>query len=249
MNSKIKAIVFDFGGTLDTNGVHWAEKFWEAYTHFQISIPKEEFRNAFVYSERKISGIIKQDFSLLKTYQTQITYQLEYLVNNKLLLDIDERKTVTELSNYCYQSILKNMPTTKNILNKLKNNFTLGLVSNYYGNVKTVLTGLSLVEYFNIIIDSTIVGIRKPDSRIFKHIINEIDIKPEEVIVVGDSYKNDITPAKLLGCKTVWLKVKGWIDTNKSENADVTIESLNELMLAINNLFLDNTYKKDLKIN
>ncbi len=79
--------------------------------------------------------------------------------------------------------------------------------------------------------------------------ISELDIKPEEVIVVGDSYKNDITPAKLLGCKTVWLKVKGWTDTNKSENADVTIESLNELTLAINNLVQSNTYKKELKIN
>ncbi len=143
MNQTIKAIVFDFGGTLDTNGVHWAEKFWEAYTHFQISILKEEFRNAFVYSERKIPGIIQEDFSLLKTYQTQITYQLEYLIDNKLLLNIDERKTVTELSNYCYQSVLKNIPITKNILHELKNNFALGLVSNYYGNVKTVITGLS----------------------------------------------------------------------------------------------------------
>ena len=235
MNKKIKAIVFDFGGTLDTDGIHWAEKFWEVYNHFNISIPKEEFRNAFVYSERKISGIIKSDFSLIKTYKTQITYQLEYLSDNKILSNFDENLS-DELSSYCHGSTRSKVNETIKILDKLKENFALGLVSNYYGNVKTVLTELGLAKYFNSIIDSTIVGIRKPDSKIFEHIINGLDVDSSEVVVVGDSYKNDIAPAKSLGCKTIWIKVKGWNDNGETEKADRIIGSINELPSAIEKL-------------
>jgi putative hydrolase of the HAD superfamily len=235
MNSKIKAIVFDFGGTLDTDGVHWAEKFWEVYTHFKISLPKDEFRNAFVYSERKISGIIKQDFSLLQTYKTQINYQLEYLTDKNILTNIDEN-LVNTLSQFCYKSTTNNIPITKSILENLKNNFQLGLVSNYYGNVKTVLTELGVANYFDAIVDSTIIGIRKPDSKIFEHIITKLNVNSEEVIVVGDSYKNDIAPSKLLGCKTVWIKVKGWNNSEIIEDADVIIKSIKELPDAINKI-------------
>ncbi len=235
MNGKIEAIVFDYGGTLDTDGIHWAEKFWEAYSHFQIPVSKEEFRNAFVYSERKIPGIIKPNFSLINTYQTQITYQLEYLVDNKILGNI-EGNLGEKLTELCYQSTKNKLPNTIEVLEKLKENFVLGLVSNYYGNVKTILTELGLDTYFDNITDSTIVGIRKPDSRIFEHIISEMNVHPNQVIVVGDSYKNDITPAKSIGCGTIWIKVRGWNDNDETENADIIIESLKDLPQAIRNL-------------
>ena len=50
MSKKMELIVFDFGGTLDTNGIHCSEKCWEVYNHCQIIISKVVFGNAFVYS-------------------------------------------------------------------------------------------------------------------------------------------------------------------------------------------------------
>jgi putative hydrolase of the HAD superfamily len=228
MNKKTKAIIFDYGGTLDTDGIHWSEKFWEAYTHFNLNIPKEEFRNAFIYSERKIPEIIKKDFSLLKTYQTQIAYQFEYLIRNKIKNE-EEKKITEQLSNYCYNEVLKNIPKTKELLNKLKSKYMLGLVSNYYGNVKTVLAELGLANYFEEIVDSAVIGIRKPDEKIFEHIIKKLKLNPNEIIVVGDSYKNDIAPAKRLGCKTIWIKVKGWVNNENTDKADMVVKSLKEI--------------------
>ena len=54
------------------------------------------------------------------------------------------------------------------------------------------------------------VGIRKPDPRIFALGVDALGLKPQEVLVVGDSYKKDILPAESLGCRVAWLKGKGW---------------------------------------
>lgn len=235
MNRKIKAIIFDFGGTLDTDGVHWAEKYWEAYKHFRVSVSKKDFRRAFIYAERKIPGIIEPEFSLINTYETQITYQLEYLIINKILSKTD-MSLLNKLTEYCYQEVVRKISMSRLILDMLKVNYTLGLVSNYYGNIETVSSELGLASCFDTIVDSTIVGVRKPDKRIFKIIMNELNVNPSDVIVVGDSYNNDIIPAKSLGCKTIWLKVKVWSDNICTENADKIIKTIKELPMAIKKL-------------
>lgn len=228
----IKAILFDFGGTLDTDGIHWSEKFLEAYNHFNIDVPREVFKEAFIYSEKNIAKIIKPDFDLKSTFNEQIKNQLEFLKRN---IDLDPNlNSVTEkLSSYCYQSVIENVKTSKIILEKLEGNFSLGLISNYFGNVKNVLTELSLIKYFTTIIDSEIVGVRKPDPQIFNLALTDLKIKPENTVVVGDSYNNDIAPAKSLGCKTIWLKNKGWDKPDQILSADVIINSIKELPEAL----------------
>ena len=232
MSGEIKAVIFDFGGTLDTNGIHWAEKYWETYAHFNIGVSKEDFRRAYVYAERKLPEIVTPLFSLRKTYETQLTYQLEYLAINNLVSDLDLSLS-KELNEYCYREVLRTSDLSIQILKQLKDKYILGLVSNYYGNVQAVLSELGLAHFFNSIIDSTIVGVRKPDLKIFKIILSELKLQPSEIIVVGDSYTNDITPAKTLGCKTIWLKVSGWNNHNCEENADKTINSILDLPAAI----------------
>ena len=57
-----------------------------------------------------------------------------------------------------------------------------------------------------------------------------MDIKPEQALVVGDSYKKDIAPAKQLGTKTLWLKGKGWKEAPTSTPlADITITDILQL--------------------
>lgn len=229
-NSK-QAIIFDYGGTLDTDGIHWSEKFWEAYLHFDITVPKEQFRNAFVYSEKIIPKIIQPAFSLKQTLRTQIEYQMLYLTQNNLLKKEDG--IIERLSQYCLQEIKNNLPTTIAILETLKHEYALGLVSNYYGNVKTVLRELSLKKYFSSIIDSAVVDIRKPDLKIFQLSLNDLSVTAGKTIVVGDSYENDMVPGKSAGCTTIWIKGKSWKDYLQVECADSIINSIKELPDAI----------------
>lgn len=230
-----QAIIFDYGGTLDTNGIHWSEKFWETYTHFRIPILKEDFREAFVYAEKKITNDIKYNFVLKQTLVAQIKYQMEYLQNKFFLPDV-YTVIVDELAEYCYWSVIKTVEISKEILEFLIHSYSLGLVSNYYGNVRTVLRELSLKKYFDSIIDSSVVGIRKPDLKIFQLSLNDLSVTARQAIVVGDSYKNDIIPGKLIGCKTIWVKGKSWEDNVQSNSADIIINSIKELPKAIKDI-------------
>ncbi len=223
-----KAILFDFGGTLDTDGIHWSNKFLEAYHHFDIAVTQELFKEAFVYSEKKIADIIKPNYDLQSTFNEQIKYQLEYL-KDKIELNKNLETIIKNLSNYCYVSVSGNVKTSHNILEQLVDKYSLGLVSNYYGNVEIVLEELSLKKYFSIIIDSTVIGLRKPDIQIFRLAIDKIKSKPYDTIVVGDSYNNDIVPAKLLGCNTIWIKNKTWNNSDDISSADFIINSIKEL--------------------
>jgi putative hydrolase of the HAD superfamily len=235
VNNNFTTIIFDYGGTLDTDGIHWSEKFWEAYQAFKIMVEKKKFRNAFVYSERKIVNLIKSDFSLESTYETQLKYQMEYLVNEGLYPK-SNFKLIEDMTKFCLTSVLKNIEFSKKVLSTMVKEFNLGLISNYYGNLETVLNETDLRKYFNSFIDSADIGIRKPDTRIFELALKELNTRPNQTIVVGDSYGNDIIPAKELGCTTIWIEGKGWNIPIDTSNADIKIRSLKELPFIVNNL-------------
>ena len=74
-----------------------------------------------------------------------------------------------------------------------------------------VLKDFSLFEYFDDVIESAVVGISKPDKRLWQYALERLQTKPEDATVIGDSYKKDIIPTKQLGCSTIWLKGKGWL--------------------------------------
>lgn len=223
-----KALLFDFGGTLDTDGIHWSEFFWRAYQHFHIPVTKKDFKDAFVYSERKIPALIKRDFGLEETYKAQLNYQFVYLEKENLLSGF-AFAIISDLSRFCLHQVLKNIETTKDVLAFLEKKYKLGLISNYYGNLETVLEETNLKKYFDAIIDSAVAGIRKPDQKIFELAFNKLNVEPKDTTVIGDSYKNDIEPAKQLDCSTIWINVAGWDEPGETGSADIIIKSLGEL--------------------
>ncbi len=235
MSSKITTVIFDYGGTLDTGGIHWSEKFWEAYQYFKIPISKEDFGNAFVFSEKNVQTLIKPESSLRETYRAQLLQQMKYL-ENKNPLSGAYYAIIDKLVEYCHRSVINNVKKSKMILARLANDYKLGIVSNYYGNLVSVLNELGLKKYFSSIIDSKIAGVRKPDSKIISLAIDSINSNPEETIVAGDSYTNDISPSKQIGCKTIWLNVKSWEIPLDTKDADVIVNSFNKIEEAINKL-------------
>lgn len=66
------------------------------------------------------------------------------------------------------------------------------------------IEALGLTDYFRVIVTSGELGIKKPDYRIFREALTQIQSKPENVVFCGDSLKSDIQPAKELGMATIW---------------------------------------------
>lgn len=53
--SDIKAVIFDYGGTLDTNARHWAHVLWEGFRHASVPVSEAQFREAYVHAERALA--------------------------------------------------------------------------------------------------------------------------------------------------------------------------------------------------
>lgn len=62
------------------------------------------------------------------------------------------------------------------------------LVSNFYGNIQTILKDFGLLDFFDEIIESSVVGVRKPDPAIYRLGVDAMGFVAKNVLVVGDSF-------------------------------------------------------------
>ena len=227
----MKAILFDYGATLDTFGQHWGMVIWHGYEHFGIPVTEAQYREAYVYGERTLGSkeIIRQTDTFLTTLKVKIDLQFDYLRDSGTWLpeSAERAEKHDALVEYLYSGLLRNMEHTRQVLSQLREKgIPMALVSNFYGNVETVLDEMQLRDFFCDVIESAQVGIRKPDPRLYALGVEALRKKllPEhldesDILVVGDSIQKDIIPAKSLGCKTAWFKGEGW----KKEPVDETI--------------------------
>ena len=228
------SLVFDFGGTLDTHGVHWANFIWKAYQRQQAAVSEEQFREAYVHVERLLgrSEIIGNDFTLRQTLDTKLRLQLDFLrENNGWPEDKQQADDLRKLLlDDLYGSVEANIRESRMLLETLGKDYRLALVTNFYGNMTAVLREFGLQDLFTAVIESAAVGIRKPDPALFALAAERLGEAPANCYVIGDSYEKDITPAKKLGCKTVWLKGEGWGKTPETTpDADHTIRELPQI--------------------
>lgn len=229
--STTKGYIFDYGGTLDTGGHHWGRVIWHAYERQGVPVGEEQFREAYVYAERELgkNPIIQPDYTFRRTLSTKLRIEMERLAALQPGFDaaLWQGRVLADL----YEGVLRETARSREALVRLKERYPLALVSNFYGNIATVLEEMKLDGLFSKIVESAVVGVRKPDPRIFTLGVEALGLKPEEVVVVGDSYDKDILPAKKAGCQTVWVKGEPWTDYPQDTSAaDRTIGHVGELL-------------------
>lgn len=230
--NNIKGIIFDYGGTIDSNGKHWAEVLWEAYRQNSVPVTKEQFREAYVYAERHlaVNPLIEPHHTFRDLLKIKIALQIEELKSKEYLPATDNSAGyVLAISNQCYTFVRNLISEEKALLSQLHEKYPMVLVSNFYGNVQAVLADFGIITYFDEVIESAVVGLRKPDPAIFSLGVKQLNIPPSNIVVIGDSYTKDIVPAKSIGCKTIWLKGKGWEEDEDNATADVVIKDFEEL--------------------
>lgn len=106
--------------------------------------------------------------------------------------------------------------------------YLLGAISNGNADVKQV--GLSHLMDFQFSADS--VGVEKPDPLIFQQMLAHTQLKPEQVIHIGDHPVHDIEGAKAAGLWSIWvnLKAQQWPD---AELPDAQVSCLSEVPLQV----------------
>lgn len=231
---KAKGLIFDFGGTLDTDGLHWSEVLWDGYRSAGIEVSKEHFREAYVHAERALARepLIQPHFTMLDMLRIKVDIETRYLLSNGYwnIASPERELLAEEVARWCYDNAHAIVETSRKVLHNLSERYPLVLVSNFYGNMNAVLHDFKL-EVFQAVIESARVGVRKPDPKIYQLGVEALGLKPEEVTVIGDSYKKDILPAVALGCKTIWLRGKGWEEETVDESVpDAIIGHIAELL-------------------
>ena len=227
----IRGYIFDYGGTLDTGGNHWGKVIWHAYERVGVPVDEALYREAYVYGERTLgrNPIIQPNFTFRQTLEQKIGLQLDFIESK--CPEVTRAKYGEQLLDDLYIRTCEETTRSRNVLLQLHERFPMVLVSNFYGNIATVLREFSLDGIFQQVVESAVVGIRKPDSRIFTLGVEALDLDPSDVVVVGDSIDKDIIPARQAGCHTMWFKGEGWTSDPVDESAaDRIITNLTELL-------------------
>lgn len=234
-NIRVKGIIFDYGGTIDTNSRHWAEVLWEKYQEFNVPVDKASFREAYVHGERSLAKfpLIKPEHNFHDMLNIKLNIQISYLIDNgKIDGSLAEKYNYAKsIADSSYRYVLDVLQKTRPVVVQLSSEYKLVLVSNFYGNIETVLKDFGLYDYFSGIIESSVVGVRKPDPAIYRLGVEAIGLPAGEVLVVGDSFSKDVIPAKSVGCKVAWLKGEGWGGEETDESVpDIVITDLQQIL-------------------
>ena len=147
------------------------------------------------------------------------------------LSDSEIHQIAVDMAHYINAKTLDLLNENKQVLEHLKQaGYPMVLVSNFYGNINQVLKDAEIDGYFKEVIESAVVGVRKPNPAIFALGVCALDLPASQVLVVGDTYGKDIIPAHKLGCHTLWIKGLQWEEKQVDESIpDGIIRKLSEM--------------------
>ncbi len=195
---EIRALLFDFGGTLDGNGIHWRERTYQFIRDRFPEIARQAFDQAdraaveqFVASGEGKASSLRETADAIATgiYKT---LGLELAIKEQYV------------DRFC-EAAGAFLDRNREWLAKLQKNYRLGVISNNFGNTKGWCDEYNLSPLLDVVIDSSVCGVWKPDAQIFHAALSELGVSAEKVIYVGDTYSHDIVGAKGVGMWAAWL--------------------------------------------
>src|SRR5438445_5060204 len=200
----IRAVLFDLGGTLDGDGLHWLDRFARLYADAGVLLPDQRVRKAFDEAERRAATDDEMAVAHLDgMIERHVGWQLEHLADEgRLPPELAERLVAAFVASI-RSAAVSNVRLLAELLGR---GLRLGVVSNGCGNVDVLCGDLGYAPYLAAIVDSRRVGLFKPDPAIFIHAAAKLGVPASAVMMVGDSFDRDIRPAKGLGMTTAWLE-------------------------------------------
>lgn len=192
------ALLFDFGGTLDADGVAWKDRF-RSMAGYSGSL--EAFDRAFYAADDALVGTVPRDLSFRGTVE---------LLSEKLVRELGlDAQRGQRIADIFFHTSLAKAEASRQILGRLAQRFRLGIVSNFYGNLEQVCADTGIARHVQVTVDSAVVGFEKPDPRIFQAALSALDVKPEAAVFVGDSLPRDMQGARGLGMPHVYVAPEG----------------------------------------
>ncbi len=220
---KIKVILLDIDNTiLDFNKS--AEKAVEIA--FKIC--------GLEHNENTFSVFIEQnDMLWRKIERGELTRQGLHKVRFKSIFEVlgisgDAEKTETEFRKSLF-NIAEPVDGALDLVKYLSSKYKVYSASNaIYNQQINRLKIAGLIEYFSGFFVSEKIGHQKPTKEFFDYCFNNLTVKKEQAIMIGDSLTADILGANNYGIKSVWL------DRGLGQNAgeikpDFTVQALHQI--------------------
>jgi HAD superfamily hydrolase (TIGR01509 family) len=199
MNFKApRAVLFDFGGTLDADGIPWKERFYPMYREEGIDWDFHAFERFFRASDDSLNEekLHKVDYAGTLLEQVSRVLRLGNRQDDRLARRIADR---------FHADSLRCLERNRVLLEELSGRYRLGVVSNFYGNLEFLCEEIGYRKFFDTVIDSARIGVSKPQPAIFEAAVAKLGYRPEQILLVGDNPLRDMAPAKALAMPHVWL--------------------------------------------
>lgn len=117
----------------------------------------------------------------------------------------------------------------KALLSDLRDRYRLGILTNGPSDMQWgKLRHLDLTESVDGIVVAGDVGIFKPDPRVFRRLLDILDVDAGDALFVGNSYEHDIAGASAAGMRTAWV-TDGQGPPGESVSFDLIVERVTDL--------------------
>jgi putative hydrolase of the HAD superfamily len=219
---KIRALLFDFGGTLDGNGIHWRDRTYRFLRQAYPEIDRETFDRVDRASvDRLIDSGNGPRLSLRETMDVIATG-----IYDGLGLDLEVKDRYVDF--FC-EGAKESLDRNRCWLATLRDQYRLGVISNNFGNTQGWCDDYNLSPLLDIVVDSTVVGVSKPEAGIFHTALTGLGVSSEEAIYTGDTYLDDVVGAKRAGMWAAWLVGEEDKECLDASLVDVQLTTLPEL--------------------
>lgn len=207
---NIKAVTFDLWNTLfvaKSYAEQRIEYLKKVLDRRKIKRSYEEISDAYQFSLESAEKARKQGNYRFITVNQRLDYILEKLAAE---INFEEKGKVKK----CFEEIiLKDEPPLVDgvieTLKALNPYYRIGIicVSGLTPGkvIRIILKKKQILDFFQSQVFSDEVSLEKPHPAIFEKSLNELGVKPEQAIHVGDLLDTDVAGAKAIGMKTVWF--------------------------------------------
>jgi len=223
-----RACIFDAGGTL----VHpdWPRLSAIAAEVANSAFDPEELSDTFRTILRRVGIEMQQEHFVLPEAMKRPHWTFSYVYRELGLHETICSEVIAKVGASHVQQHLWCVadPSARTVLTELKQRgFMLAVISNTEdGRLIDSLTAAGISDVFDLLIDSHIVGYRKPDKRIFQLALDKLGVDAHEAAYIGDSYHIDALGARAAALRGILLDP---FDVYP-ESECPRIKSLNELI-------------------
>jgi putative hydrolase of the HAD superfamily len=240
----VEAITFDLWGTLIRETPESARKVREARTRSLYMLLQdqgfpgtlEEIETAY----ERVGGRLETIWSRHEDVGSEGQVQLILEALDTQWKAPQDRMLLANLEWAYVSPVLKALPVlipgAAELLDTLRGQYRLGLICNTGRTpgtmLKIVLQRLGIVDHFDVLTFSDVLGIRKPDPQIFHLTLEQLEVPADRALHIGDNPSTDVLGARQAG---MWAVLLGSSGTLQAEEQGVrAIETLSALPRLLN---------------